>query len=415
MIVFLFPLIMGEHTTFIDWNKKDTLRPKISAIYGQGDSMKVNHSIGSRVGIIIILFIVCIAMTGTVEGRKPTESSPIQITTDPHYDRNPSIFQGKAGNYWLFFTRGNDDRGIRDYEGYNPDYDYYTVWYKTAKKLADLQNAPEYKLPKDPPYSTAQRDVAALQTNDGRIWVFTSPGYGPEDTSNNGIRAIHYYILDKYKTWTGPFSVLPGSYNGCGIGHIDVTENRGKLWLFYDECYRLKVTGYDPSIGIWSDPVLINPTATLGKAIVAKGNFYVVWVYLNAEQGSWGPGIYISTSRDGKTWLTGSEPVAAWGEGLTNWDPVIINDKNEFRILWAPSDTEQFIAMTSSATPSDPSSWSSPLRVTSAASSGNYWWDFWPEAIKSGSKVALFYSSERSPDGTSRSDGNIWLIPSIPL
>jgi len=377
--------------------------------------MKVDNSGCSRVGIIIIFLMVCIAITGTVEGSKPTDHAPIQITTDPHYDRNPSVFQGKDGNYWLFFTRGNDDRGIRDFDGYNPDNDFYSVWYKSAKKLADLQHAMETKVPIDPPYSTAQRDVAALQTDDGRIWVFTSPGYGPEPGANEKNKAIHYYILDKHKTWTGPFSVLPGSYDACGIGHIDVTESRGKIWLFYDACYSLKVTSYNPSTGIWSDPVLINSTATLGKAIVTRDNFYVVWVYLNADRGAWGPGIYLSNSRDGKTWLTGSVPVAAWGNGLTNWDPVIINDKNKLRILWAPSDTEQFIAITSSTTPSNPSSWSSPLRVTRASSSGNYWWDFWPEAIKSDSNIALFYSSERNPDGTSRSDGNIWLLPTIPL
>jgi len=354
-------------------------------------------------------------MTGTVVGIKPIDNSPIQITRDPHYDRNPSVFIGEDGNYWLFFTRGSVNPGIRDYNGYNPDLDYYTVWYKTAKKLTDLQDAPEHKVPINPPYSTAQRDVTALQTGNGRIWVFTSPGYGPEDTSNNEIRAIHYYILDHYRTWTGPYSVLPGSYDGCGIGHIDVKEANSKIWLFFDDCYMLKVTSYDPSIGIWSNPVLINSTATLGKAIIARDNFYVVWVYLNAAQGAWGPGIYLSTSKDGKTWQTGSEPVAAWGEGLTNWDPVIIKDKNEFKIFWAPSDTEQFIAMTSSTKPSDPSSWSSPVRITSATSSGNSWWDFWPEAIKSGSNIALFYSSERSPDGTSISDGNIWLLPSVPL
>ena len=388
---------------------------RLFAIFGQGIDMEANHSIGSRFSIVIIFFIVCIAITGTVAGSKPTDSTPIPITTDSHYDRNPSIFKGEDGNYWLFFTRGSVDPGIRDYEGYNPDLDHYTVWYKTAKKLADLPDASEHKIPIGPPYSTAQRDVAALQTGDGRIWVFTSPGYGPEDTSDNDVRAIHYYILDNYKTWSGPFSVLQGSYNGCGIGHIDVTEKNGKIWLFFDDCYMLKVTSYDPSIGIWSNPVLINSTATLGKAIVARDTFYVVWAYLNADQNEWGPGIYLSTSRDGKSWQTSYEPVAAWGEGLTNWDPVIINDKNKFRILWAPSDTEQFIAMTSSTTPSDPLSWSPPVRLTRATSSGNSWWDFWPEAIKSGSDIALFYSSERSPDGTFRSDGNIWFLPTIPL
>jgi hypothetical protein len=374
--------------------------------------MKIGYSVGSRFCLIIILCIVCVALTGIVVGKKPDNGSPLQITTDSHYDRNPSVFKGNDGNYWLFFTRGEVNPGIRS-DAYNPDLDYYRVWYKTAKNLKDLQNAPEQTLPLNPPYSTAQRDVAALQTADGRIWVFTSAGYGYESGANDQNKAIHYYIRDNNKTWTGPFSVLPGSYDGCGIGHIDVVRNQGRIWLFYDDCYVLKVTSCDPLVGNWSDSVVINSTATLGKVMVDRGHFYLVWVYLDAYEGQWGPGIYLSTSEDGNIWTTTADPVAAWGEDLTNWDPVIIKDKNQFRIFWAPSDTEQFIGMTSSTRPSETTSWSTPARVTKAHNDGNTWWDFWPEPIKSGSDIALFYTSERSADGSHMIDGNIWLIPKI--
>jgi len=59
--------------------------------------------------------------------------------------------------------------------------------------------------------------------------------------------------------------------------------------------------------------------------------------------------------------------------------------------------------------------WSSPLRITNASNEGNSWWDFWPEPVKSGSNLALLYSSERSSDGTYQSDGNMAVTNYSPL
>lgn len=57
----------------------------------------------------------------------------IQITTDPKYERNPCILRTNDGTYWLFYTRGKDNRGIRGLQGYNPDLDYYDIYYRTSK------------------------------------------------------------------------------------------------------------------------------------------------------------------------------------------------------------------------------------------------------------------------------------------
>lgn len=180
--------------------------------------------------------------------------------------------------------------------------------------------------------------------------------------------------------------------------------------------YPLKATYFDPASG-WSAPVTIAEKATLGKAIAEDGSLCVAWVCINPPD-EWGPGIYLSSSSDGDSWTSTRTPIAAWGNGLTNWDPVLTRDRKIFRLFWAPSDTEQFIATASSGTPMDPSSWSAPARVTSASGNGNSWWDFWPEPIPKGKHgggtLALLYTSERNPDGTAMIDGNIWMEMSIP-
>ena len=345
------------------------------------------------------------------EGIAP--SHPIQLTTDPHYDRNPSILLADDGTYWLFFTRGKTFPGIRS-TGYNPDLDYYDIWYKRSQSLEGLKRASEWKIPLDPSENawSAQRDVAALQTADGRIWAFSSPGYGPEGGTDRGIL---YYISDR--AWTGPFIIRPGTYDGCGIGHLDVLEFKSRLWVTYDDCYTLKATSLDPASG-WSEPVTIAERSTLGKPIAEDGSLYIAWVYIDPLLNLWGPGIYLSSSPDGNSWTSTQSPIAAWGNGLTNWDPVLIKDRKIFRLFWAPSDTEQFIATSSSRTPMDPASWSDPVRVTSASGNGNSWWDFWPKPIPKGrhgdGTLALLYTSEGNADGTGMTDGNIWMEIAIP-
>lgn len=168
-------------------------------------------------------------------------SKPIQLTTDPHYDRNPSLLLADDRTYWLFFTRGRDDQGVRGYpsanplnDPYNPDLDYYSIWYKRSRSLERLEGAFESLLPLGPPDTewSSQRDVAALEAGDGKIWVFTSPGYGPEQTDQD--RGILSYLYDG--SWTGPSIIHPGNHAGCGIGHIDALTFQDRVFLIFDEC-----------------------------------------------------------------------------------------------------------------------------------------------------------------------------------
>ncbi|MDD1656475.1 MAG: hypothetical protein LUO87_03765, partial [Methanomicrobiales archaeon] len=173
--------------------------------------------------------------------------------------------------------------------------------------------------------------------------------------------------------------------------------------------YDLFVTSYTVGTGVWSSPVGIHADATVAKAMVDGGQFYVVWT----TQG--GVGIFLSTSADGSTWESTSGPIADWPV-LTDWDPVLTRDGKVFRLYWAPSDTEQFLATTTSLTPEDPLSWTPPVRLTTAMFGETGWWDFWPEPVMKGrtfaGSPALVFTSERNQDGTAMSDGNIWLYVS---
>jgi hypothetical protein len=325
----------------------------------------------------------------------------LQITTDPKYDRNPSFFRAADGTYWLFYARGRDNSGIRDFQGYNPDLDFYDIYYRSAKSIPGLQKASDNIIPLTPP-DNAQRDIAALQSSDGTIWVFTSTGLGPGSE-----RSIYYYTYDG--TWHGPTPVPGTDY----AAHISALEDRGRIWVFFDIGYALKVVSYDEATVNWSIPITIaNPDATIAKAIVEGGKFYVVWTTAS------GTGIYLSTSADGSTWLSTGNPIASWPvPGTTNWDPVLIKDKNQFRLFWAPDagSEGQFIATSSSTNPTDTTSWSAPVKMTISSHDTNSWWDFWPQPYTKGATY-LFYTSERNSTGTDRSDANIWMMHiTVPL
>jgi hypothetical protein len=362
--------------------------------------------------ILIACLLVGVIPCTAMAKNEPLNTNPVQLTTNTHYDRNPSILLADDGTYWLFFTRGRDEQGIRGYfsviqnNPYNPDLDCYDIWYKRSRSLEGLKWAPESKIPFQDDADLGQRDVAAVQTHDERIWVFASAGYGPEGGEPRG---LFVYTYDG--AWSAPSIITPEDLDNVGVGHIDALEYRDRTWVIFDYGYTLKATSLDPVSG-WSDPVNIAPYATLGKAIEVDGTLYVAWVSMDTAT----PDIYLSSSSDGTTWKT-AVPVAAWGNGLTNWDPVLVRDGKVFRLFWAPSDDEQFIATSSSRDPTDPASWSAPARVTTASSGLNTWWDFWPEPIpkgrNGGGTLALLYTSERNPDGTGMTDGNIWMDISV--
>ena len=139
----------------------------------------------------------------------PTEtrevSKPIQLTTNPSYDRNPCVFKASDGTWWLFFVRASDaPPHIRPL--YDPEPAPYDVYYMTSTDAGATWSA-ETKIPQP---STNQRGMTALQDNTGKIWVFVSQPMGT---------TIAYYTFDG-TTWTGPTDV-PGPISGS---HVDVLQ-----------------------------------------------------------------------------------------------------------------------------------------------------------------------------------------------
>jgi hypothetical protein len=321
-------------------------------------------------------------------------SKTFQGTTDPKYDRNPSFFRAADGTYWLFFTRGKDNRGIRDFQDYNPDLDYYDIYYRTARSIPELQKADENIIRLKPP-DNAQRDISAFQTRDGKIWVFTSTGLGPGSQ-----RSVYFYTFDG--SWQGPTPV-PETDNAA---HINALKYNGKIWVFFDVGYILEVVSYDEATTTWSAPVTVAGTdATVAKAMVDDGKFYVVWTT------SSGAGIHLSISADGINWSSTGNTIASWS-GATNWDPVLTKERDTFRLFWAPDagPKGQFIATSSSKNPIEPTSWSPPVKLTNACYNTNNWWDFWPQVYSYKGESCLFYTSERDKTGKERTDGNIWML-----
>jgi len=368
-------------------------------VYSKREKDKMNKLAVIFVLSTILTLLIVPNTTSVLATGSKLVAQNTQITTDPHYDRDPSIFRANDNTYWLFFARGRDDRGIRDFHGYNPDLDYYDIYYKTAWNIPGLETASETQIPLTPP-DNAQRDVSALQTSDGTIRVFTSTGLGPGSE-----RSIYYYSYNK--GWYGPTPVPMTDY----AAHSSVLEDSGKIWVFFDIGYSVYLVSYNEITLEWSSPIKIADNATLGKAIVDGGKFYVVWTYVNGVD-IWGSGIYLSTSINGTTWESTQNPIAMWtSESATNWDPVLIKDKELFRLFWAPDvgPGGQFLATTASNNPTDEASWSTPVKLTTSSNGGNSWWDFWPQPYRGGVQY-LFYTSERNAAATDKIDGNIWLM-----
>jgi hypothetical protein len=319
-----------------------------------------------------------------------------QITSNPAYDRNPSIIQGQDGNYWLFFAQSKSG-SIRGIDGFDPDAASYKICYKKSKTIAGLQKAPENIIPVSDTFSdNAQRDVVALHDGDGKIWVFTSSGY----TYSNDNRIFYYQY--NHGHWSGPTPID----NTSVAGHINAVEYKGQIWLFFD-VWPYVLEGIHWNGKIWSSPVVISENASIAKAMVDKGKLFVVWSYVvnNVEYGTY---IGLSTSNDGKTWNNHGK-IISWPEtGATNWDPVLVKDKGLFRIFWAPDvgSGGQFIATSTSANPTG--MWSTPVKLTSSNYNGNSWWNFWPCPFIQNS-IYVFYTSESNSYGTAMIDGNIWM------
>jgi len=319
---------------------------------------------------------------------------PIQLTNDPHYDRNPSFFKANDGRWWLFFVRSQDGdpnygdlcegTGCDQIPGCNCDAASYDVYYITSNDNGNTWSTPV----KVDECSTGQRGMAAFQDNTGKIWVFIS---GP------GASNIRYCTSsDNGATWTGPIDTgLTGS-------HIDAFQGSdGLIYIFY-ESGGIQYAYFD---GLTWTSGTVDGTAGMGipKAMEdLSGKLYVV--YANWAGGTY----YYSVSTDGTTWTNKGALIDV--PNTISCDPVMYQDSEGiywlFYAPWDSVDNSQWIEFITST---NAKTWSDPTGLTNGGYYEDYWWDMWPE-VGEGSDLLIFYTSEQSDNGFYRKDGDIWML-----
>jgi hypothetical protein len=314
-------------------------------------------------------------------------SQPRQLTTSPKFDRNPSFFKANDGTWWVFFARG---RGDPSSPGYNPDTDFYDVCYVKSTDggltwtEGDLLVIPDG-------HGMGAFTPAALQDDSGKIWVFYAA---------NGVGIFYFASTDNGATWTGP-TLVPNVYGYTVDNHMDaIKANDGSIWIFFT-CYpdnALYARKYDGNS--WSSLIFVadplSYTATPRALQEDSGTFRVVFIAGDPLQ------IYLANSTDGIIWY--NYPIV--NTPYDDYDPVLVKDDSIWRLFFAPyipADDHQWL-MTINST--DLYTWSNPVYVTAGSYGANKWWDFWPEALKVGSDLLLFYASMK--DGTQRGDGEIY-------
>jgi parallel beta-helix repeat protein len=319
-----------------------------------------------------------------------------KLTTDAHYDRNPSVFKASDGTYWLFFARSTNDSSQGygcDAGGFNCDADSYDVYYVTSSDGGVTWSA-ETKISQP---STGQRGMAAFQDSGGQIWVFVG-GFG--GANNN----IGYYTYSG-GTWAGPTAV-PGP---VGANHLDALQaSDGKIWVFYEATDASADAVYSSDAGVsWSAKIdVAGPYGGVPKAIQDSGGALNV-IYTNADK------IWRTTSPTGMagTWSAPSVVVDGGPSPNFDYDPVIYQAGGSYGVFWAPW-SDPGAGGTSSqslkvVTSPDGATWSSAASVTNGGYGTTYWWDMWPEVLVDGGTLRLFYGSEKN--GAARGDGNIFM------
>ena len=62
------------------------------------------HSLSiAMIGIVAIAALAILAVGASATTSTIEVSLPEQLTSDAHYERNPSFFESTGGTYWLFF------------------------------------------------------------------------------------------------------------------------------------------------------------------------------------------------------------------------------------------------------------------------------------------------------------------------
>ena len=329
-------------------------------------------------------FILFLALASTAVFAATVEVSlPTQLTTDTHYDRNPSAFKAIDGTYWLFFARGQTTPAIRP--AYDPDSDSYDIYFITSSDNGATWSA-ETKLAA---CSVGKRGMDAFQDNSGKIWVFVS-GPGP----NNKIE--YCTSIDNGATWNGPTDTgLTGIHVDALQLNNDYSSN-GWIYLVY-ESGGIK-DAWSSNNGVTWVEETIDAIGGLPKAMDVDNKLQVV--YVNS-----GDLYYKFYDRATSSWST--RQTLQSRPSLSANDPVIYKKGTTYGIFWAPWDSGTNSQWIESLTSSDSgTTWSSSKHVTNGGYGTTYWWDMWPDALVDGSNLYLFYGSEK---GTGIIDGNIFM------
>ena len=313
-------------------------------------------------------------------------SQPTQLTTDTHYDRNPSVFK-KDGTVFVFFVRATDSLPHIP-PTYNPDAAPYDVYYTTSTDNGATWSAPT----RVANASTGQRGMAAFVDNAGKIWVFISAP---------GATTIQYCTsIDNGATWSPLTSTV---YTGS---HVDAFQvSNGTIWVFYEGGTGIEAIKSTDGGVSWTCVTSIGPSPNDGipKAMEADGKLYVVWCNWAGGGKAW----YTSSTDEltGNIWNTPTLLVDVLDTIMC--DPVMVKSGTQYILFYAPwhepTDAQWLEVITST----DLSVWSARKRVTNGGYGTTYWWDFWPEVLVDGSDMYLFYTSEKN--GTQRGDGNIFM------
>ena len=300
------------------------------------------------------------------------------------YDRNPSIAY-YDGEYWLFYTKGDDGttNGVRG--SYNPDNDSYVIWYKRAATVAGLASTSETRLDlsaTDRPVGFDQRDVSAVVFN-SNLYVFASAGFGGSD------HPVWYYKWSA--SWSGPTSL--GLLGMTGCGHANVTCDASQVYLVVEDGVAptdLRSLAYTWNGTVLNGPYTIASGNGVPKITIKGSTLYVVSIASTTTA------IEMHTSPVGATpsvWTWVSNPITVSGASV--WDPCVFHDGSTLYVVAAPatsSPDRQWLMQTKSI--DDGVIWSTEKRVSLGGYGSSYWWDFWPMGYYDGADKYLFFATE---------------------
>ena len=311
----------------------------------------------------------------------------VQITTGGNYKRDPNFLKTSDGRYWIFFAQSSNE--YPNDPDSSSDYGTYQIYYTVSLDKGETWSIPMAL----PPVAIDAFDVAAIQDDTGKIWVFVS--------GSSGNQQIYYYTSeDNGLTWNGPIAY--GSVVGNHI-HAIYTQG-GTIAVFFDRGDGIYVDYKKPGDG-WSGPQKIVDVsgAYLPKAMQdSSGKVRVVWTIPSQ-------GIYMSVmGSDWNEW-THIGPIAQSSSGSL-WDPYLYQDSDgKYWLAYAVWDeggsNSTWIEYKTS---DDCMNWSQP-RILVKFNDGR--WSFWPVITENENheRMIIYGSDNNWHSNTSKRDGQIWI------